>query len=94
MKMKFIFILFLYSSFLLTPIIIRLIESTNDSTTLVSVDDEVTDSEKEIKIFTVIHSLKIDFPFTEFNSAPIISRDLIKHYPISFSILIPPPKMV
>lgn len=94
MKMKILFVLFLYGSFLLAPTIVRIIEKKSDNTAFVSIAEEEVDTEKEIKAIVALAPLKINYIFIENNPDVFISKNLNKHEPISFSIFIPPPELL
>lgn len=92
--MKVYIMLFLYTTFLLTPLIVRLIENSNDTSTFFNLSEEELDSEKEIIAVFYLESFKETFVLNQSNSCTIFSKNLSKHEPISFTVLIPPPELV
>lgn len=94
MKVKVYFMLFLYATFLLTPIIIRLIEKSTDTPTFFNLSEEELDSEKEFIAVFYLESFKDTFVLTPSNSRKIFSENSSRHEPISFTVSIPPPELV
>jgi hypothetical protein len=94
MKMKVYIMLFLYATFLLTPLIVRLIENSNDTSTFFNLSEEEVDSEKEFITVLYLESLKETIVLNQSNSCKIFHEISSKHELISFTVLIPPPEQV
>lgn len=92
MKMKVYIMVFLYATFLLTPLIVRLIENSNDTSTFFNLSEEELDSEKEI-IGVFLESIKETFILNPSNRCKMYYNILSKLEPISFTVPIPPPEL-
>jgi len=92
--MKVYIMLFLYATFLLTPLIVRLIENSSDTSTFFNLSEEELDSEKEIKAVFYFNLSKNIVILPQSDSCKIFSKKLSKHELISFTVLIPPPELV
>lgn len=84
-------LLFLFVSFLLTPIVIKLIENKCDTSEFFNFSEEET-IQKEVKLFTHLYNVTANLlPIEQVKSGLVLFENLSKHINVSKSIFSPPP---